>query len=69
MKKHNLTDTWKYRVPIVPRNINTAELCRWLDTEVGLLGEHWACSYGLDEINYYFQNEKHALICSLRWAR
>lgn len=66
MKKHNMMDTWKYRIPVVPRNTDMQLLTDWLDLEVGGFSENWAVSYGLNEINFYFQDEKLALLCSLK---
>jgi hypothetical protein len=66
MKTHNMTDIWKYRIPVTPRSTDMQLLTDWLELEVGGFGEKWAASYGLDEIFFYFQDAKLALICSLK---
>lgn len=64
--KTNMMDIWKHRVKVNPRNIDFDALTCWLDTEVGQFGVNWAYSYGIDNTIFYFQDDKHAVICSLR---
>lgn len=64
--KTNMGDIWKHRVKVNLANTDTVALTHWLNTEVGLQGVVWSYSYGLDQISFYFQDHKHAVICSLR---
>lgn len=60
-------DTW-HRVSVNPKNADMDSLTQWLDTVAGEFGRDWRVSYGLDEIRFYFADEKHANMCTLGWA-
>ena len=57
---------WSHKVSVpVPEN---NELEVWLEENMGKYKARWTVVYSYKTLDYYFRNEKDALMFALRWS-